>query len=439
MTRYRADVVLTADESFSTFSPGVVDVQDGRIAWVGPADAAPDGGGAQEHRLHGLLMPGLVNVHCHTPMTLFRGAGEDLPIQQWLEDVLWPREIRITADDTYWGMTLGAAESLTRGVTTTCEMYWYEAATAEAARTAGLRCILTPGLIAVPAWEEKVGTWEQRIEQILELRASVSDDLIEVGFGPHAAYTLPPEALAGVGEAARRHGALVHVHVAESRSEVYGVEKQHGKSVPALMADVGLFGGRVLAAHSVWLSDDDLDIYRQYDVAVAHCPQSNAKLASGIARLADMLAMDLRVGLGTDGPASNNDLDLWEEMRLAVMLARARSHDASLVPSRQAVELVTRRGAAALGRNDIGALEVGRWADMILLHTDDPTFVPLLDLDDVAPLLVWSVSSRLVTDVWVGGRHVVHESRCISVDEAQARTEVQQRAQRLADEAAAGG
>lgn len=433
--RYRADVVMTCDRAFSTYAPGVVDVDGGRITWVGPAESAPARGQITEQRVAGLLMPGLVNVHCHTPMTLFRGAGEDLPIQQWLEEVLWPREVLITAEDTYWGMTLGAAELLERGVTTTCEMYWYEQRTAEAARDAGLRCILTPGIIGVPAWG-RFGTWTERIERILALRNSATDDLIEVGFGPHAAYTLPPDALAAVGEVAREHGALVHIHVAESRGEGAGVEEQHGKSVPALLADVGLFGGRVLAAHSVWLSDADLEIYKDFDVAVAHCPQSNAKLASGIARLADMLRLGIRVGLGTDGPASNNDLDLWEEMRLAAMLARANGGDAGLVPSRQALELATIRGADALGRSDIGALEAGRWADMIRLDTEDPAFVPLLDVGDVAAHAVWSASSRLVTDVWVGGRHVVSQSHCTTVDQEQARAEVQQRAARLAREAA---
>jgi 5-methylthioadenosine/S-adenosylhomocysteine deaminase len=443
--RYRADIVLTCDGSFSAFSPGVVDVAGGRISWVGPAEAAPDAAltaagrpeaaGTPERRLKGLLMPGLVNVHCHSPMTLFRGAGEDLPVQRWLEEVLWPRETRITADDTYWGMTLAAAELLRRGVTTTCEMYWFEQATADAAQAAGLRCILTPGIIDVPAWRDKFGPWPEMLERILAFRESATDELIEVGLGPHAAYTLPVEALAAVGEAARECGALVHIHVAESRTEATEVTERHGMSVPALLAETGLFGGRVLAAHSVWLSDDDLRLYRDFDVAVAHCPQSNAKLASGIARLGDMLAMGLRVGLGTDGPASNNDLDLWEEMRLAPMLARARDGDAALVPSRQALELATRRGADALGRSDIGALEAGRWADMILLELDDPTFVPLLDLSDLAALTVWSASSRLVTDVWVGGRQVVTDGACATVDEPRARVEVQERAARLAQEA----
>lgn len=439
-SRYVADVVLACDESFSIFTPGAVEVEDGRIAWVGPAASHPERhADVSEQRLDGLLMPGLVNVHCHSPMTLFRGAGEDVPLDRWLQEVLWPRETRITPEDTYWGMAMGAAELLRGGVTTTCEMYWFEDAIAQAARDAGIRCLITPGVIDAPAWCARFGTWEQQVERITSVRAQGGDGLVDVGFGPHAAYTLPLEALKAVAEAARASDALLHIHLAETRGEGAALEEEHGRSVPALLADAGVFDGRVLAAHCVWLSDDDLDLLRRHDVAVAHCPQSNAKLASGIARLSDMLARGIRVGLGTDGPASNNDLDLWEEMRLAPMLARARSGDPQLVPSRQALTLATRGGGAALGRSDVGALAVGRQADMILLSTDHPTFVPVVDPGDIVAHTVWSASSRLVTDVWVAGRHVVEDGVCTTVDEAEARRQVQDRAVRLADEARAGG
>ncbi len=201
---------------------------------------------------------------------------------------------------------------------------------------------------------------------------------------------------------------------------------------PPRSADLGLFDARVLAAHSIWLTDADLDLYAAHDVAVAHCPQSNAKLASGVARLEDMLSLGLRVGLATDGPASNNDLDLWEDMRLAVMLARIRSGEATSLPAAQALDLVTRGGAAALGRDDLGSLHAGSKADMILMDLEDPAFVPLLDELQLIEHLVWSSQSRLITDVWVGGRQVVAEGQCLTVDGPEARREVQHRARRLA-------
>jgi 5-methylthioadenosine/S-adenosylhomocysteine deaminase len=274
------------------------------------------------------------------------------------------------------------------------------------------------------------GSWEKRLDDVLAF--SSASDLVEVGLGAHSAYALPLEGVEACSAAARERRALVHIHVAETADEGRELEREHGRSVPALLADLGVFDNRVLAAHSVWLSDEDLDIYRRHDVAVAHCPQSNAKLAAGIARLADMRRLGLRVGLGTDGPSSNNDLDLWEEMRLAPLLARLRHGDAGIVSAAQAVTLATRGGAEALGRSDLGVLEPGRWADMIHVRTDSAAFVPQVDDADLISHLVWSASSRLVTDVWVAGRQVVRSGECLTVDEAQARHEVDRRARRLA-------
>ena len=180
------------------------------------------------------------------------------------------------------------------------------------------------------------------------------------------------------------------------------------------------------------MDEADLRILREHDVAVAHCPQSNAKLGAGVAPLADMLRHGLRVGLGTDGPASNNDLDLWEEMRLAALLARAHARDAGLLSAQESLALATRAGAEALGLASVGVLERGRAADLILLRADDPAFVPQVEDGDLLSHLVWSVSSRLVNDVWVAGRQVVRDGECLTVDEERARREVQERATRLA-------
>jgi 5-methylthioadenosine/S-adenosylhomocysteine deaminase len=186
-----------------------------------------------------------------------------------------------------------------------------------------------------------------------------------------------------------------------------------------------------LAAHSIWLSPADLDVFSQFDLAVAHCPQSNAKLASGVAPLVELLSRGIRVGLGTDGPASNNDLDLWEDMRLAAMLARVRQRDAAALPSAAALELATWGAGRALGRPDLGVLAAGARADMMAVRLDDPVFVPLLHDAQMIDHLVWAASSRLVTDVWVAGTPVVADGRCLTVDVERARHEVETRARRL--------
>ncbi len=396
--------------------PGAVTVEEGRIVAVGP----PPPGTAT--RLHGLLMPGLVNCHCHSPMTLFRGAAEDLPLMRFLREVLWPREAKLDDEDVYWGTTLACAELLRNGVTTSCEMYMHEEGVLRAVLDAGSRCVLTPGVIELAEWNM---SWERRLDEVLAFHAAHADrhDRVEIGIAAHAYYTLPPEGLQAIAAAARDREALLHIHVAETKEEA---------AHPALLAELGVFGGRVLAAHSVWLSDDDLRLYREHDVAVAHCPQANAKLASGIARLTDMHALAIRVGLGTDSAAGNNDLDLWEELRLAPLLAKLQTGDAGAVSAPQALALATREGAGALGRDDIGALEPGRRADMALLRLDDLAFVPVVEERDLVSHLVWSASSRLVESVWVGGEQVVADGRAVRIDEERARREVQQRARRLA-------
>jgi 5-methylthioadenosine/S-adenosylhomocysteine deaminase len=208
------------------------------------------------------------------------------------------------------------------------------------------------------------------------------------------------------------------------------VRRTHAKSAPAFLADLGFFEGRVLAAHSVWLDQDDLRIYADNDVAVAHCPTSNAKLGSGIAPLNEFLSRDIRVGLGTDGPASNNRLDIWEEMRLAALLARAVAAEADQVTTGQALRLATRGGADALGL-PVGSLQAGRLADFLHVSLDDATWVPDGDDNVLLAHLVWAASSRLVTDVWVGGEQVVANGRCLTVDPGIASQEVAARSARL--------
>ncbi len=431
--RFFADVVLPVDTSGRVIAHGVVDVVDGVITWVGPADGAPRAEGLEEHRIGGLLMPGLVNVHCHSPMILFRGMGDGAPLRQWLTEIMWPREAKLLAADIEWGMRLASAELLSYGVTTTCEMYYWSDVLADAAAEAGLRSLVTVPIGDTPG-RGRFDTWEESANSAVDMVSRYGGDpLIEIGVAVHSAYTTPVEALDRAASLAAEHNLLLHIHVAESRDEDAGIHRRYGVSAPQLLADRSVLDlDRVLAAHCVWMSDDDLDLFATHDVAIAHCPQSNAKLGSGTARLTDMIDRGLRVGLGTDGPASNNNLNLWEEMRLAPLMARTREHDAQAVPSQLALELATRRGAEALGRSDLGSLEVGRQADMIRLDLEDSTFVPRTEVTDLVSHLVWSVGSREVTDVWVGGRQVVANKVCLTIDVDEASDQVQTRAERLA-------
>ncbi|MBA2389905.1 MAG: amidohydrolase [Geodermatophilaceae bacterium] len=429
--RYRAGAVVLGDRAGTVHRDAVLDVHDGRIAWVGPAAAAPPSQ-APETTLPGLLSPGLVNAHCHSPMTLFRGVGEGLPLDRWLSEVMWPREARLTPEDVRAAMRLASAEMLRHGITTSVEMYMYADAVVDAVHASGARAVVMSPLLAAPGWEH-LGSLDEQLDRAVRHADSVgADPYVEIGIGPHAAYTVPLPVLRRAADLTREHGMLLHIHVAETRDEAADLEREHGASVPRILADHGILGGRLLAAHCVWMSDADLDVWAEYAVSVAHCPQSNAKLASGVAPLTGMLERGITVGLGTDGPASNNNLDLWEEIRLAAQLARLRALDANALSAADAFWLATGGSAAALDRDDIGMLEPGRWADFCHIDTDDIAFIPVESDADLLTHLVWSAGSQHVRDTWVAGRQVVADGVCLTVDEAATRADVRQRASRLA-------
>lgn len=433
--RLEADAVVTVDGAGRVHQPGLVDVAGGRLVFVGAPDGAPAPPGPVV-RTGGVLMPGLVNTHAHSPMTLLRSTGDGLPLDRWLREAVWPLEAAMTDEDVYWGMLLGADEMLTNGVTTTCEHYLHGQAVVDAVLAAGIRAVVTPGVFDLPG-AGPAGSWRHFLEEAGELHDAHTGrhSTLTLGFGPHALYSVPDEGLRAVARAAQDAGALVQTHLAETAAEGAEVRRRFGCDAPEALARLGLTDGPVLAAHAVWVTDADLALLASHDVAVAHCPQSNGKLGSGVARVPDMRRRGIRVGLATDGPASNDDLDLWEEMRLAPLLARAVAADAGALATGEALRMATRGGAEALGL-DTGALEVGRPADVVRLRADDGRLTPALDGDQLVAHLVWSASSRLVTDVWVAGRHVVSDGRCTTVDGATARREVHRRARRVA--AAAG-
>jgi 5-methylthioadenosine/S-adenosylhomocysteine deaminase len=274
---------------------------------------------------------------------------------------------------------------------------------------------------------------EQQLADAVALAAGTPDDgTVEYGLGPHAAYTVPLPVLRDAAAAAREHDLLLHLHVAETAGEGADLLARHGLSVPALLAAHDVLGGRVLAAHCVHLDDADLDLWREYDVAVAHCPASNAKLASGIAPVRAMLDRGIRVGLGTDGPASNDGLDLFADARLAASLARLAGASATALTAAEALWLATGAAADAIGRPDLGMLAGGRRADLVHVDTGHLVFEPVLSSPDLLAHLVWSGGGRYVRDVWVGGRPVVRDGVPTRVDVEKLRADVVARAARLA-------
>jgi len=428
--RFRARAVVVGDRAGTVVLDAVLDVDDGLIDWVGPAAEAPPARDAEVVELPGVLIPGLVNVHSHAPMVLFRGQGEGLPLDRWLREVMWPREARLTPEDVEVAMTAASAELLAGGVTTSVEMYFHPERIAAAVTATGARAVIAAPLIPLPG----LPPFEEQLRAAVDLATGApADGRIEYGIGPHAAYTVPLDVLRAAAVAAREHGLLLHLHVAETASEGADLLARHGRSVPALLAAHDVLGGRVLAAHCVHMDDGDLELWRSHDVAVAHCPASNAKLASGVAPVRAMLDRGIRVGLGTDGPASNDALDLLADARLAAQLARLAGASATALTAAEAFWLATGGAAEAIDRPDLGQLEVGRRADLVHVDTRDLVFEPVGDAGDLLAHLIWSGGGRYVRDVWVGGRQVVADGLATTVDIPALRAEVASRAARLAD------
>ncbi len=429
-TRLRADWVVPGEGRGRVVADGAVDIDAaGRIVAVGPiADLGP---GPSPTDVGGLLMPGLVNSHAHTPMTLLRSVGDGLPLQRWLTEAVWPLEALLTPDDARWAMALGSVEMLLAGVTTSCEMYLFEEAMVEAVTETGARLVVTPGVVAALA---PGGDVDPRIAAISDCHARHHDPSgrITVGFAPHSPYDLSPGQIDAIAQQARAAGALLHIHLEETAAERAQVLEAQGITATRLLADLGVLEGRVLAAHGVWLDAEDQALLGQAGAAVAHCPQSNLKLGSGIAPVADLLAAGITVGVGTDGPASNDDLDLWEELRLAPLLARGRTTDPAAMDAVTALDLATRGAARAVGLDDVGELRPGAQADLIRLDLDNPTLTPLR-ADTLVTQVVFAAGSRHVTDVWVAGRRVVEDRRVTTVDPERILRECRTRAARLID------
>ena len=428
--RFVADVVVTCDAVNTVYAPGIVDVEDGKIQWVGPKGDAPEANSVfEENDVGGLLMPGLVNTHCHTPMTLVRGVGDGLPLQKWLTEAMWPREGLMTSEDVWWGMTLGSAEMLERGVTTSCEMYLYEEAIIDAVQQTGARLVMTPVVIS-----ESGRSLRKYIKDLTELYEDHHNPTgrTTIGVAAHSAYNLGINPVAELAGLARSLDTIFHLHLAETQQESAGLERQFGQSITQILYNHGVLDGQVLAAHSVWVDQTDIDLMAETGVAVAHCPVSNMKLGSGIAPLLDLRAAGVTVGYGTDGPASNDSLDLWEEVKIAPLLARVQTLDSTAVTAAETLAMATREGASALGLHDTGSLIAGNVADIIRIDLNQSTFVPVTSPDELIAHLAWSGSNRLVTDVWVAGRQVVVDGSVQTVDTERAQAQVQERACRLA-------
>lgn len=411
---------------------GDVAIEGSRLLQVGAAGALP-ADWRPEREIDGsdrLCLPGLVNCHTHAAMTLLRSFADDLPLMEWLSTRIWPAEERLTGEDVYWATLLAIVEMVRSGTTTFNDMYFFMEDAARAVEQAGIRAVLARGLIGSgPAAE--LGLEESR--GLLRRWQGGAGGRITVWLGPHAPYTCPPEYLIKVLQTAEEFRTGIHVHVAETVDEVEQIRKQYGKTPVAYLNDLGVFRAPVLAAHCVHVTEADMATLAERSVAVAHNPESNMKLASGIAPVAAMRRAGITVGLGTDGASSNNNLDMFEEMHAAALLHKVANQDPLVLPALEVLAMATRDGARALGlQNQVGVLAPGYKADLILVDLNQAHLCPRHNL---AAHMVYAARGADVDTVIIDGQLVLEGRRMLTVDEEKVREEVEARAMRLKNQA----
>lgn len=417
-------MILTMDSDRRVIPEGVVAVQGARIAWVG-SKAEAEGLFLASQRVDTtgkVVMPGLVNTHGHWAMTLFRGLVDDRPLEEWLKTI-WRVEAAFTSPaNVAAGARLAMVEMLHSGTTCAADMYWQFPYTTEAARQAGFRALNGPSFAELTGYGGKRGTeYAGAIEYLDRYR---DDPLIHPCIQMHATYTTNRAMMEDARRLAEERGLIFVTHAAESKGEMAMVREKYGQTPIEVIDQAGLLGPRTLLAHCVHLSDAEIARLAETGTSVAHCPSSNLKLASGIARVAEMLAAGVNVTIGTDGPASNNDLDLFHEAQLAAMVQKGVSGDPTVLPAEQVVAMMTVGGARALGLGDrLGSLETGKLADMAVIDLASPAMTPCYD---IYSQLVYAAGPGDVSDVVINGRVVMREREILTLDEEGVKADVRQ-------------
>ncbi|MEZ4526933.1 MAG: amidohydrolase [Desulfobacterales bacterium] len=424
-------IVLTMNPDCTRIDKGAVAVIGNRIAAVDRADVFSDWTAAKViDAKRGIIMPGLVNTHTHAAMTCFRGLADDLPLMNWLHDHIFPAEAKLNPDMVYSGSLLACAEMILSGTTCFCDMYLFEDKVAEAAKKAGMRAVVGEVLYDFPSPNYgPIDAGFRYAENMI--RKWQNDPLVTVAIEPHSPYLCAPELLKTAAEMSRTHQIPLIVHVSETQSEVDQMQEKYGCSPVAHLANLHVLGPNLLACHCVALSDYDISLLQQTDTKVSHNPESNMKLASGIARVPDLLKAGVCVGLGTDGCSSNNNLDLFSEMDMAAKLHKVSTLDPTVMDARTVLEMCTSQGAKALGLGHIcGSLEPGKHADIIVIDMNKPHLIPMYHPESH---LVYSArGSDVVTSV-IDGKVVMENRHLLTIDAEKVMADVRKIAETIRD------
>jgi len=364
---------------------------------------------------HGLIMPGLINAHTHIAMTLFRGLADDLPLMEWLNEHIFPAERKLTAEMVYWGSLLGCAEMILSGTTTFCDMYLFSDQVAEAANRAGIRAVVGEVLYDFPSpnygdlengfryTEELINKWEK-------------NPLISVAVEPHALFTCSPDLFKRARDLAERYSTPLIIHLSETEEEVKEIKRKYGCTPVRHLHNLGILDKRLIAAHCVILTEDDILLLAKHQVNVVHNPESNLKLASGIAPIPKLLESGITVALGTDGPSSNNDLDMFLEMGTAARIHKVKNLDPEIMKAEEVLKMATINGAIALGLNEIGTLKAGKRADIIVIDLNRPHLIPMYN--PYSHLVYSATGSDVITTI-IDGKIIMEnrELRTLDLDE----------------------
>ncbi|MGB5156885.1 amidohydrolase [Desulfobacterium sp. N47] len=435
MNEFSADLLIIngtlvlMDRDNTIIRNGAVAVKKDLIAAAGKAEELADYKATRTIDANGgIIMPGLVNAHTHASMAIFRGLADDLPLMTWLNDHIFPAESKLSPERVYDGALLACAEMIQSGITSFCDMYLFEDYVAQAALDAGMRAVVGEVLYDFPS--PNYGPIEKGFLYTKMLIEKYRDNpLIKIAVEPHSTYLCAPTLLKKASLLAKENDLLLVIHVAETKSEVSQIKEKYGLTPVGFLEDTGVLSSNLLACHCVHLTDDDILLLKKYDVKVAHNPESNMKLASGIAPVPKLLKQEICTAIGTDGCASNNNLDIFHEMSLAAKLGKISTFDPSAMNAESVLKMATIDGAKALGISDIaGSIEVGKKADIIIIDTVKPHLTPMYN--PVSGLVYAARASDVTTSV-INGRIVMENGNMLSINVKTAAEKVRSIAQEI--------
>ena len=414
-----AKLILTMDKEMRVIRDGYIGIDNGIITYIGGEKPRET-----EDTIdfpNSMIIPGLINAHTHVAMTILRGLKDDVDLITWLQEYIFPAEAKLRADDVYYGSLLGMAELISSGVTTLSDMYYFEEKIADASLEIGCRALLSRGVLDLVSEERTPETELRESHRFLSYLESIWSkdksyrDKVMFAYAPHAPYTCSSELLELIKEESRRRGYKIHMHVAETKWEREEIQKKTGLTPVKYLDSIGLLDSSLMAIHVVWVDKDEVTLLAKRGVHVVHNPISNLKLASGFSPVPEMLGKGVNVAIGTDGPASNNRLDMFREMHVAAIMHKGFKLDPTIVSAVDVIKMATINGAKTLGlESKIGSLEIGKYADLVVIDLKDP--LQAHPIHDVYSMLVYALDVNAVKHVMVNGEWIYWNKEFKKVD-----------------------